>query len=86
MSAQLLLQRHRLQRACKPPPMRDARVPRKATKFGALRTHPWRKESRSLATDHALLGATHGALLDQAFMCRWLVNVPWLLGIDVVQM
>ena len=25
-------------------------------------------------------------LLPYAFMCRWFVDVPWLLGIDVVRM
>ena len=25
-------------------------------------------------------------LLLDAFMCSWFVNVPWLLGIDVVRM
>jgi hypothetical protein len=31
-------------------------------------------------------GAIERTLLDHAFMCRWFVNVPWLLGIDVVRM
>ena len=55
--------------------MREKRIPRP--------TRPSRETS--FAADPVIRRGDVGRL-QYAFMCRWLVNVRWLLGIDVVRM